>query len=192
MRIADESKLERVKEATIRIIVEKGYHGTTISKIASLAGVSDGYLYRHYKNKSELVRELFIENKRDFHRRILGFIESSATVREMLERSCQFIRKTVTEKPEIIKFYSLLAHDYSFDFPEVIRIEIVLIGEKIYQKGVITGEVNKSTKVEEIILSFFGFQAKLVDFYEKRIIGEDYFRNESGKNFIEMCLKVWK
>jgi AcrR family transcriptional regulator len=192
MRIADESKLARVKEATIQIIVKKGYHGTTISKIASLAEVSDGYLYRHYKNKSELIRDLFIENKRNFHKQILEYIDQSDTVREMLIQSCHYIRSMAAEKPEIIKFYSLLAHDYTFEFPEVIRIEIRLIGEKIREKGIITGEVSKDTQIEEIILSFFGFQGKLVDLYEKGIISDEYFNDYSSQKIVNMCLKVWK
>ena len=192
MRIADESKLTRVKEATIQIIVKKGYHGTTISKIASLAGVSDGYLYRHYKNKSELIRELFIENKRNFHKQILEYIDQSETIEEMLVQSCHYIRSMAAEKPEIIKFYSLLAHDYTFEFPEVIRIEIHLIGEKIRKKGIITGEISNKTQKEEIILSFFGFQGKLVDLYEKGIISEEYFHDYSSQKIVNMCLKVWK
>ena len=192
MRITDESRLERVKEATIQIIVKKGYHGTTISRIATLAGVSDGYLYRHYKNKADLVQELFIENKRDFHKTILGFIENNSTIQSFLEQSCHYIRRTVVEKPEIIKFYSLLTHDYSFDFPEVIKDEIKEIGEKIQEKGFKTGEIDPDTRVEEILLSFFGFQAKLVDMVEKGIISDEYFENQARKRIINMCLKVWK
>ncbi len=192
MRVTDESRLQRVREATIQIIVKKGYHGTTISKIASLAGVSDGYLYRHYKNKAELVQELFVENKRDFHKTILDFIDENENIHSFLEQSCHYIRKTVVEKPEIIKFYSLLTHDYSFDFPEIIKKEVKIIGEKILEKGLKTGEINEDTRVEEILLSFFGFQAKLVDMVEKGIISDEYFENQARKRIINMCLKVWK
>ena len=53
MRETDLEKLEEVKLVALKMIVEKGYHGATISLIAKKAGVSDGYLYRHYANKNE-------------------------------------------------------------------------------------------------------------------------------------------
>ena len=53
MRITDTNKIERIKTETKILIVEKGYHGASIAEIAIRADVSDGYLYRHYKNKSE-------------------------------------------------------------------------------------------------------------------------------------------
>ena len=192
MRITDETRLERVKQATIRIIVEKGYYGTTISNIANSAGVSTGYLYRHYKNKADLVRSLFVENKRNFHKTLFDFLDKSNTIEEFLHRSCQYIRQTVTENPEIIKFYSLLTHDYNFKFPDIIKEEVILIGNKIRQKGLQTGEISPETEVEEILLSFFGLQAKLLDMAEKGVISPKYFEEMAKQRIISMCLKLWR
>ena len=81
MRIKDINKLERVKQETLKIVVKKGYHGATISQIAKKAKVSDGYLYRHYANKSELVQTLFIENMNLYHSLILNLTETEKYLR---------------------------------------------------------------------------------------------------------------
>ncbi len=64
-------KLHQVKEAAIRVIVERGYFGATIAQISKEAGVSDGYLYRHYTGKAELVKELYVERMGYFQTVIL-------------------------------------------------------------------------------------------------------------------------
>ena len=67
----DLQKLYEVREAAIKVIVERGYYGATIAQISKRAGVSDGYIYRHYSGKAELVKELFVESMGYFHTVVL-------------------------------------------------------------------------------------------------------------------------
>ena len=48
-RIIDDGKIQRIREATIALVVQNGYGGASISSIARRAGVAEGYLYRFYK-----------------------------------------------------------------------------------------------------------------------------------------------
>lgn len=57
----DITKIEAIKTATIKIVVTHGIAGASISLIAKEAGVSDGYLYRHYSGKRELIADLFTQ-----------------------------------------------------------------------------------------------------------------------------------
>lgn len=41
--------------AAIEIFSEKGFHGTTTSEIAKLAGVAEGTIFRYYKTKKDLL-----------------------------------------------------------------------------------------------------------------------------------------
>ncbi len=191
MRRTDTDKIERVKRATIRTVVEKGYFGATISMIAKEADVSDGYLYRHYKNKSELVESLFIENKDKFHDFIFETIPAKPTVREVLENICNFILQSYETQPDLIHFYVVLAHDHSFEFPDKVRRDIRHIGELLQEKGRRTGEVGESTEVEDILVSFFGLQGKMLEMYQRGIVSENYFRNKAKTRIIELCTKAW-
>ena len=44
--------VEAILEATIRVLVERGYEGATTITIAARAGVSVGSLYQYFPNKS--------------------------------------------------------------------------------------------------------------------------------------------
>ena len=47
-RQIDETKMHRIKEAAVQLVVENGYGGASILMIARKAGVAEGYLYRFY------------------------------------------------------------------------------------------------------------------------------------------------
>lgn len=49
---------EKITAAGLRLFSHKGLAATSINDIASLAGISTGLLYRHYKSKEELFCEL--------------------------------------------------------------------------------------------------------------------------------------
>ncbi|MGE2836264.1 TetR/AcrR family transcriptional regulator [Mycobacterium sp. SMC-4] len=55
---APESKLpvrDRLIDAAVRCLTAKGIRATTVSEVAEVAGVSRGWLYRHFPDKSELL-----------------------------------------------------------------------------------------------------------------------------------------
>lgn len=53
-----------ILDTTLGLLSENGFHGTPISLIADNAGIGAGTIYRYFKNKEELINELFIEIKR--------------------------------------------------------------------------------------------------------------------------------
>lgn len=65
-RITDPTKLEKIKKAAMELVVRHGYRGISIGAIAKKAGVSTGYLYRHYNGKSDLIQDLIDNNFKTF------------------------------------------------------------------------------------------------------------------------------
>ena len=59
----------RIVEAALRLIDEKGFDNVTVSQITEAAGVSKGAFYIHFKSKEELIEqqisELYDEFKLD-------------------------------------------------------------------------------------------------------------------------------
>ncbi|HYG57571.1 MAG TPA: helix-turn-helix domain-containing protein, partial [Symbiobacteriaceae bacterium] len=49
-----ESTQERIVSAARRLFGEYGFHGTTTAEIARAAGIAEGTIYRHFKDKKEL------------------------------------------------------------------------------------------------------------------------------------------
>lgn len=54
-----EDKKERILTSALRLFTEKGFEGTPIPDLAKDAGIGAGTIYRYYKNKEELVNELY-------------------------------------------------------------------------------------------------------------------------------------
>ena len=57
-------KRNLILDTTLSLLSENGFHGTPISLIAEKANIGAGTIYRYFKNKEELINELFIEIKR--------------------------------------------------------------------------------------------------------------------------------
>ncbi len=53
-----EATREKIQSAAGQLFAQKGLAGTNVQEIADLAGISIGLLYRHYKTKEELFREM--------------------------------------------------------------------------------------------------------------------------------------
>ncbi len=53
-----EVRQQQITEAALQVIGEKGIRGATTSEIAAAVGISEGNLYRHFKNKEEIIKSV--------------------------------------------------------------------------------------------------------------------------------------
>jgi len=190
MRPVNLTKLDSVKFAAIKTIARVGYASATVALIAKEAGVSDGYLYRHYSNKSELVKSLFIENMNIFHDHIFNLIEKENRVDSILEGSFRFLADTFTNVPEMIAFIFLMDHDHDFEQPKEVSGNFLSIGKKLLKIGFDSGEICKSRNVEDVIMITFGLPVKLVELRRKQIVTKNPLGESDIKNLVEVCMKA--
>ncbi len=61
MRKKDDEKQNAIKRAVVKIVLEEGMHGASISKIAKAAGVSPATVYIYYDNKDVMLRDIYYE-----------------------------------------------------------------------------------------------------------------------------------
>ena len=191
-RHKDLDKLESVQCAAINVIVEKGYYGATISQIAKEANVSDGYLYRHYANKAELVKALFVENMNLYHNLIFESINENEKISGVLYNSFKFLVDTISESPEVIAFIFIMDHDHSFDFPAEVKKDFEKIGQLIWAKGIQTGEINNKRTIEEVLAIIFGLPIKMLEMRRKNIISNKVLVEKDIKSLVEICLNALK
>jgi len=50
---------EKIIQASIKLFIEKGYHGTTMDDIGAEIGVSKGTVYTYFKSKEELLKTIW-------------------------------------------------------------------------------------------------------------------------------------
>lgn len=63
MRIKDDQKVALIFKATLKIIQQTGFSGVTMAKIAKASNIATGTLYIYFKNKEDLINELYNQLK---------------------------------------------------------------------------------------------------------------------------------
>jgi AcrR family transcriptional regulator len=63
MSVAVLDRAAAVREALRRLVAQRGFHGASMSAVATEAGVATGTAYTHYGSKDELVLATYLETK---------------------------------------------------------------------------------------------------------------------------------
>ncbi|MFC5628377.1 TetR/AcrR family transcriptional regulator [Aliibacillus thermotolerans] len=61
MRKNNGDKRELILQAAKKVFAENGYHQSSITQIASVAGIGDGTIYNYFQNKEHILQTLFHE-----------------------------------------------------------------------------------------------------------------------------------
>jgi len=190
MRPIDSTKLERIKKETKILIVEKGYHGASIAELARRAEVSDGYLYRHYKNKSELVKDIFESQLKQFHDFIIDQLENSKTAKRVVEEIISFLFELSNTEPYAIQFAHSLVYDFEFEYPQSRQDAINKISTLLLKLGKKTGEFAPSTREIDIQLTVLTIPVKFIEYSNKGYhLNKPDSKNEKSL-LVNLCMKA--
>lgn len=134
-------KYERILQAAIDVIAEKGFHHARISDIASRAGVADGTVYLYFENKDHILRAAIDSTFAQFSRRVgeniqhtqdpiqrLGIIARLHIETLIENRSLAVILQT--EVRQSAKFMEQFSHQYFVDYINLVR-ETIRLGQQM-------------------------------------------------------------
>ena len=71
-----------ILQSTLKLITENGFHGAPVSMIASESGIATGTIYRCFKNKEDIINELYTYIKTDFNNAILKGLYDGISIRD--------------------------------------------------------------------------------------------------------------
>lgn len=71
-----------ILQSTLKLITENGFHGAPVSMIANDSGVAAGTIYRYFKNKEDIINELYTYVKTEFNKAILKGVFEGISIRE--------------------------------------------------------------------------------------------------------------
>ena len=97
-------------KAALKLFAGKGIQATTIRDIAREARVAEGTLYRHWRSKDELARELFCENMRHFKGVLAAEMQGAEGTREKLKRAIKTFYAFAQREPLSYRFLILTPH----------------------------------------------------------------------------------
>jgi AcrR family transcriptional regulator len=81
-----ENKRTAILNATLKLISQKGFHGTAMSKVAKEAGVSAGIIYHYFDSKDALMDELYKHIKRNFGQMIDQYFDQTQPMKIQLRQ----------------------------------------------------------------------------------------------------------
>ena len=104
MRKKDDEKEKSIKEAVIKLILEQGFHGTSISKIAKEAGVSPATVYIYYENKEIMLQAIYQEYSEEIFDSLLDKLRGGLEGNEFVDRLIRSYYTYILEHEEIFHF----------------------------------------------------------------------------------------
>jgi TetR/AcrR family transcriptional repressor of multidrug resistance operon len=104
MRIRDENKIESIREKGLEMIVEQGFDGFSMGKLAKAANVSPATLYIYFKNREDLLNQLYMEVHKKFAEVALKDFNPDLSLKEGLKLQWKNRLKFITKYPVHYKF----------------------------------------------------------------------------------------
>ena len=84
-KATDTAKRRQILEAALALFSDHGFHGTSMSKLASAAGLPVGTIYRHFAGKEELIHALYLDMKTERYDAMLRGFSDALSVRERFD-----------------------------------------------------------------------------------------------------------
>lgn len=191
-RVIDQNKLVRVKEAAMQLVVENGYGGASISKIAKKAGVAEGYLYRFYGGKLELVNDLLNERGKDVTDTIRHLLEEEMGFAEVFASVVNYFFELGKKQPIRIKFFYVLMNDYSFQIEEHHRVIIRELCDRLIVLGRESEDIDKSVSREELYMMMIDYPVQFMNNRFKSMFGKTEWSEAEQSRVISFGLNALK
>lgn len=191
-RIVDETKLLRIKDAAVELVVKNGYGGASISAIRKKAGVAEGYLYRFYNSKEDLIIDLLYSHINTLIKKIETLLDTCTEVKKLIEQLFQEYFKIADTHPKKIKFMHVLMHDYNFQISDEQRQQIKNLSLKILLKGKENNEINSTITEEDIYLMIVVYPIEFINMRMKNYFGNDSWTNTDISKLTDFCTNALK
>lgn len=97
-RESTEVRQQQITEAALHVIGLKGIRGATTVEIASAAGISEGNLYRHFRNKEEIIKSVIDKIGSDLVAILAAVVEVSDPLKKLeitFKRHLMYIEENV-------------------------------------------------------------------------------------------------
>ncbi len=103
-RKKDDEKQQSIKNAVVRLILEEGFQGASIAKIARTAGVSPATVYIYYDNKEAMLQDIYQECTDDAVHSLAGCVRPGMDGAEIIERLVRRYYGYIVQNREVFYF----------------------------------------------------------------------------------------
>ena len=104
MRRKDDEKAQRIKEAVASLMLEEGWSGTSISKIARKAEFSPPAVYTYFHSKEDMLQCIYMEYSEHVFDYMMGQVETDMCGSQVIETLMRSFYRYMTENEDISSF----------------------------------------------------------------------------------------
>ncbi|HMI06394.1 MAG TPA: TetR/AcrR family transcriptional regulator [Flavobacterium sp.] len=116
MRIRDENKEKLVIEKAIALIVQDGFQGFSMNKLAKACNVSVATLYIYYHDKDDLIRKIGVDIGRNFFTMTLRDFSSDMDFRTGLRKQWENRAAFAIQFPLEVACFEIIRHSPHGDY----------------------------------------------------------------------------
>ncbi|MDA3780737.1 MAG: TetR/AcrR family transcriptional regulator [Bacteroidales bacterium] len=164
MRNKDLNKFDIIFKASLELIVKDGIAGLSMAKIAKKAGIATGTLYIYFKNKEQLVNELYKKLRKDTVERFLKGYDKNKTLKIGLKTIwINYIKHRIEHYAESVFFEQYYRSPYITDQHKRIAESMKIPVHDLIQRGKDELQIKQDVDNEMLFLSMLGFIRELAD-----------------------------
>jgi AcrR family transcriptional regulator len=101
---------ERICAEALALFAAKGVDGTSVRDIAQAVGVAEGALYRHFRSKDDIAREIFLTHYAALAQDVLALGRSAEPVAERIGALVRRFTTLFDESPALFAFLLVNQH----------------------------------------------------------------------------------
>lgn len=190
-RITDQNKVERLKQSTMKLVVECGFGGASAALIAKDAKVASGYFYMHYKGKYEMVNAILQEVYLEVFSKFDELIKVDTPFGEIIEKMVRHFVAIANSEPIKVKFLYVLTNDYNFVIDNDLRQKNLRFIETIRTVGINSGSLDKQLTVEDLYLILFTMTTQFIN-QKYKYAEQEQITEDDTNHLLSLFLKILK
>ncbi|WP_158862250.1 TetR/AcrR family transcriptional regulator [Maribellus comscasis] len=191
-RITDKNRIERLKQSTMKLVVERGFGGASASLIAKDANVASGYFYMHYKGKYEMVNALLHDVYQEVVQKFEELTSLDSTFTSIVENMIRHFFTMANTDPNKLKFLYVLMNDYSFVIDKKLHDDIFKILNILVYDGHSSGQLDKEISQSDLYLIVVINTIQYINQHYKNSNKRVVFRKEDEDHLIYLTNKILK
>lgn len=110
MRVRDDNKIHAIRDKAIEMIVQQGFDGFSMQKLAKAANVSPATLYIYYKDREDLILQLWMASFKEMAEATLKNFDPGMSFSEGLRVQWMNRLKYCLKNPLQMQFIEQLRH----------------------------------------------------------------------------------
>jgi TetR/AcrR family fatty acid metabolism transcriptional regulator len=153
-------KRERILQAALTVFAKRGFYTAKVSEVAREAGVADGTIYLYFKNKDDLLIQLF-EDRMDFLIQRLNeeLVTHGGTVVARIRRLILLHLQIASIAPELAEFITVELRQSSkfvreYDNPKF--SEYLKVLRDLVEEGQRDGSIRQDLDSRLVVRTLFG------------------------------------